>query len=248
MATPDVLYQTGIHASRPAVGSGCVLYTCTTHGLVYRDDGSSWTTFITLGGSWADVETDHDAHDHTGIPGVGAGGGGTISYLGKNAVGGTAVAPTQDDAHTKAITIPSGGALLCSIELYIKSTVAAQPLSWAALLYDDDGSGTKPKLLLQASDSEPSWPWYLYRVAATAGDARWAKKAMAVPLPAGVFHIGFEVKGAAGNHNVYYDAGSDWKWSKGGNTFFTDAPGTSGTVYTLTNSTRDYSLRAGILA
>ena len=48
MATPAVLYQTGNHASRPANGSGCVLYTCTTHALVYRDDGASWTTFLTL--------------------------------------------------------------------------------------------------------------------------------------------------------------------------------------------------------
>lgn len=48
MAGPGTLYQTGDHASRPANGAGCVLYSCTTHNLVYRDDGSSWTTFITL--------------------------------------------------------------------------------------------------------------------------------------------------------------------------------------------------------
>ena len=41
-------YQTGIHSARPANGAGCVLYSCTTHSLVYRDDGSSWTTFMTL--------------------------------------------------------------------------------------------------------------------------------------------------------------------------------------------------------
>lgn len=48
MAGPGVLYQTGIHASRPANGAGCVLYACTTHGLIYLDDGSSWTTFADL--------------------------------------------------------------------------------------------------------------------------------------------------------------------------------------------------------
>ena len=48
MAGPATLYQTGDHASRPANGSGCVLYACTTHNLVYRDDGTSWTTLITL--------------------------------------------------------------------------------------------------------------------------------------------------------------------------------------------------------
>jgi hypothetical protein len=47
------LLGTGIHASRPAaadVGSGG-LYSCTTHGLVYQTDGSSWTTWATLGGT-----------------------------------------------------------------------------------------------------------------------------------------------------------------------------------------------------
>lgn len=48
MAGPGTLYQTGDHASRPANGSGCVLYSCTTHNLVYRDNGTTWSTFITL--------------------------------------------------------------------------------------------------------------------------------------------------------------------------------------------------------
>jgi hypothetical protein len=59
MASPAILYQTGDHASRPANGSGCVLYSCTDHDLVYRDDGTSWTTFMTLvGGSGGDIATD----------------------------------------------------------------------------------------------------------------------------------------------------------------------------------------------
>jgi hypothetical protein len=59
MAGPATLYQAGIHSARPANGSGCVLYSCTTHDLVYRDDGTSWTTFMTLvGGSGGDIATD----------------------------------------------------------------------------------------------------------------------------------------------------------------------------------------------
>ena len=80
MATPPVLYQNGIHASRPAADSGCVLYTCETHGLIYRSDGSTWSTWLTLptasATTWADLDDDHDAHDHTGVPGVGGAGGG----------------------------------------------------------------------------------------------------------------------------------------------------------------------------
>lgn len=51
IGTLPVLFATGNHASRPAasaVGKGG-LYSCTTHGLVYQTDGSSWTTWATLG-------------------------------------------------------------------------------------------------------------------------------------------------------------------------------------------------------
>lgn len=59
MAGPAVLFQAGDHASRPANGSGCVLYSCTDHDLVYVDDGSAWSTFMTLvGGSGGDIATD----------------------------------------------------------------------------------------------------------------------------------------------------------------------------------------------
>lgn len=51
MAGVTTYYQTGIHSARPANGSGCVLYSCTTHSLVYRDDGTTWTTFLTLPGA-----------------------------------------------------------------------------------------------------------------------------------------------------------------------------------------------------
>lgn len=46
------LLATGDHASRPAasaVGTGA-LYSCTDHALVYQTDGSSWTTWASLGG------------------------------------------------------------------------------------------------------------------------------------------------------------------------------------------------------
>jgi hypothetical protein len=46
------MFATGDHASRPAagdVGSGA-LYSCTDHDLIYQSDGSSWTTWATLGG------------------------------------------------------------------------------------------------------------------------------------------------------------------------------------------------------
>lgn len=50
-ATLPGLLLTGDHASRPAattVGSGA-LYACSTHGLIYQSDASSWSTWATLG-------------------------------------------------------------------------------------------------------------------------------------------------------------------------------------------------------
>ncbi len=51
IGTLPVVLGTGIHSARPAasaVGKGG-LYSCTTHSLVYQTDGSSWTTWATLG-------------------------------------------------------------------------------------------------------------------------------------------------------------------------------------------------------
>ena len=58
MATPPVLYQNGDHASRPAADSGCVLYTCETHGLIYRSDGATWSTWLTLPSAGASAAAD----------------------------------------------------------------------------------------------------------------------------------------------------------------------------------------------
>jgi hypothetical protein len=59
IGTLPVLFATGVHGSRPAasaVGKGG-LYSCTTHSLVYQTDGSSWTTWATLGGAAVDDAT-----------------------------------------------------------------------------------------------------------------------------------------------------------------------------------------------
>jgi len=53
LTTLQAVLQTGIHSARPAanaVGSGS-LYACSTHGLIYQSDGSSWSTWATLGSS-----------------------------------------------------------------------------------------------------------------------------------------------------------------------------------------------------
>lgn len=64
------MFLTGDHASRPAantVGSGSI-YSCTDHALLYQSDGSSWTTWATLGGDISSHTGDAtDAHDASAI-------------------------------------------------------------------------------------------------------------------------------------------------------------------------------------
>jgi hypothetical protein len=51
------MFLTGDHATRPAasaVGTGSV-YCCSTHSLINQSDGSSWTTWATLGGGTVDA-------------------------------------------------------------------------------------------------------------------------------------------------------------------------------------------------
>lgn len=51
----------GIHSARPAataVPAGS-LYSCSTHGLIYQSDGSSWSTYATLGGTAFGAWTDY---------------------------------------------------------------------------------------------------------------------------------------------------------------------------------------------
>lgn len=77
------MFLTGDHASRPAasaVGDGSI-YSCSTHSLLYQSDGSSWTTWATLGGGApAAHATSHedggsDEIDVTGLVGAGGGAG-----------------------------------------------------------------------------------------------------------------------------------------------------------------------------
>lgn len=51
-------YQTGVHGSRPAASAGCILYACSTHSLIYRSDGTTWTTWMTIGSTTTTVASD----------------------------------------------------------------------------------------------------------------------------------------------------------------------------------------------
>ena len=101
-ATLPVLFATGDHASRPAasaVGKGGI-YSCTTHSLLYQTDGSSWTTWATLG-SGATITTKDEGSTLSstvttidfvgaGVTASGAGATTTVTISGGGAGGGAA--------------------------------------------------------------------------------------------------------------------------------------------------------------
>ena len=53
MKASDLLKAADTHANRPAANAVPTggLYSCTTHNLIYRTDGSTWSTWATLGGT-----------------------------------------------------------------------------------------------------------------------------------------------------------------------------------------------------
>ena len=273
---PGVLL-TGNHAGRPAataVGTGA-LYSCTTHGLVYQSDGASWSTWATLGGTETlpatiiDAKGDliggtaadtaarlavgsngqvltADSAETTGMKWAAASAGGlTQAYVGYNTIGGTTTQVTTNDENVQQITL-ANDCLLTNIELYMKNNTAANAVNLYFTLYSEASS--KPKLLLEMGYATPPSNAQLYRVAATAGEARWYGAAIGRWLTAGNYWIGWSFITDASKYDVYYDAtGTGYKWGKGGNAFASDAPDTSGTVYTLTSVSRTYSLRANTI-
>lgn len=252
--------QDGDHASRPAAGDvpQGTLYACTTHNIIYQSDGVSVWSNWWVGTGASDIldiptaETDDTlvlAPDGAG--GVefraeaGGGGGLSQSYVGYNTIGGTAVGVTTLEVNVQKITL-ANDCLVTDVEVYIKNNSAANPLTIVLGLWSDNAG--KPKTLLSAGSPHGGNPLNLYRVSATAGDARWLGWSPGRWCAAGDYWVGWQMRSDASKHDFYYDAtGSGYKWSTGGNDFLTDAPDTSGTVYTLSSVSRTYSIRANTI-
>lgn len=153
MAGPATLYQTGNHAGRPAAGSGCVLYTCTDHNLVYRDDGSSWSTFITLASGIADTTFNAkgdilsaSADDTPAILSVGSNGSILRAASGqttglewqKNNLAATA-APGASDDNTAGYSVGSAWFDTTNDEVYFAIDVSTGAAAWKQV---GSGGGT----------------------------------------------------------------------------------------------------------
>lgn len=167
------------------------------------------------------------------------GGGITQEYLGYNAIGGTAETVTVHRQFLQKQTFAEDR-LAASIDIYCKQSTAANAAGIAGFIYNDVGG--KPKNML-AIGGDVNQALNLYRVAATTGDARWLSVPLGIWLPAGDYWYGGAVTSQA-VYSFFYDAtGTGHYWDKGGNAFYTDAPDTSGTVYTLQTHSRTYSFR-----
>jgi hypothetical protein len=92
--------DTGDHASRPAASTAAgMLYSCSDHSLVYQSDGSSWTTWATLG-AVAD-------HNHTAAGGDG--GDLDAAIVDGHIVFNEEAAPSTPSAGTAALYVKSDG-------------------------------------------------------------------------------------------------------------------------------------------
>ncbi len=183
----------------------------------------------------ADLETSHATLDHTGLTGVGGGGGGlTQAYVGYNTVGASAENVALQVQYMTKITLAAAG-LLTNVEIHCKSDGANVPYIHYAVC--DDNAGTIGNLIaINVSQDNAAYMNTTYR---------WLGAAMGVWLPAGDYWIGFMAEGAASiNFEVHYDTGgSDRKIASSGGNWLMD-----GSMASQTNTTRKYSIRGNFVS
>lgn len=239
----------GAHASRPGAGAVSVgsLWACTDHPLIYQSDGSTWATWAVLGSAIADVLDLPTAEMNAALvmapDGAGglqfraeAGGGGGMAhaYLGTNSVGGSVESMTDSRMLMKRITLPSDG-LLVSIgaALQMQTNGAVDGL-YGGLWSDSAGSPTS----LIAITAPPVQTLYINTT------NRWLEMALVKYLTAGDYWIGI-ASGLGGSRlNIAYAAGGSDRYYTAGGDYTSDSVNMGGT----TTGTRDYSIRAGVLA
>lgn len=266
IGTIPVLFSTGIHASRPAasaVGKGG-LYSCTTHSLVYQTDGSSWTTWATLGAvddatiSTTDITTNNSstskhgwlkkldnnaAHymDGTGAWGTPSGSGGLArTTLGTTSAGGSF--RTARANYLKKITMPANG-FLASVVANVKGNASGGVLG--AGVWSD--SGGAPVLVIASVNPVVDGGVNSNFGPIMGTSARWVTTPIMAYLAAGDYWIGVAMNaGADSRVQLAYSAGTGSDLTQTLGSIFSTPADIS---YQATSSTTDdHSIYANILS
>lgn len=245
---PGILL-TGDHASRPAanaVASGA-LYQCDTHSLIYQSDGSSWSTWATLGGGAVDAAdvtftpagsiaaTDVQAAIEE-VAAEASGAGVTREYLGYNTAGGSSEVATGLRVYMKKISVVDACDLL-SVQAYLVGETGSKVTGMAVGLFSD--SSGSPLTLLAYNNGQDGAKVLMQ--SATNGVDRWIGLPLNYELAASTdYWIAWQ---AMDNElSIKYDgSGSDKYYTSGGN-WLADAG-----FYTVNTSSNKYSIRARVI-
>ena len=265
--TLPVLLGVGIHSARPAasaVGSGG-LYSCTTHSLVYQTDGSSWTTWATLGaaasgsitasgytqstakmlgrstastGAIEEIAVGTGLTLSAGTLAASGGGGLAQSFLGYNTAGGTWETVTGKREYMKKVTLGATSTFQ-SIDAYLRPSTDNVIGMAVGILTDNAGS---PDIIIAASGLRDG-EFYLSNSASMPGAGRWVSIPIGATLAAGDYWLAVMVD--LNRVDIAKDG-------SGSDRYFTSSlfaiSGTYPSVFTVTTSTDKYSIRASILA
>lgn len=174
-----------------------------------------------------------------------AGGGATHSYVGYNTIGASNEAPTkQTQSYFKEFTPGSSGMLL-SIGVYIDQTAIDAYVSLTVALNADNAGSPGQLLAWNGSSNNDGNQVVFEKNSSGVGDPGW------VHMPISYYCTGSTkywlqvlFLNSGGTIHIYYDtSGSDPTNANGG----ANAPA-DGRRYTLSNSTKSYSIRGDYLA
>jgi len=255
---------TGDHASRPAASAVAkgTLYACSTHGLIYQSDASSWTTWATLGtaasgsitssgytqntakllgrttassGAIEEISVGSGLTLSAGSLSASGGSGLTQAFVGYNTVGGSVETPgVNSKAYVKKVTL-ANDCLITSIDCHI-SPNSGEVSGPSCMLYSDNAG--VPDVLL-AHGPRPS-------LLKAAGDTyRWVATPLGVWVPAADYWIGVRLAdlGAGTLPHIHYDGSGSDRTVTGGTSTHWDW----GSYSSPTTTSNKYSIRANTI-